>query len=116
MKDFKDYPIYKKRDGQSFKPFGSIYADGFINAKKQFAENCAKDLYDEIWLTYLSDDELNNKNYDAGFYVNNSLVWNEDNTINIESSYMECFLSQKAIDKGFTSFSEDVYTWELRKK
>ena len=112
MKEFK---IYKKRHGQIFKLFGSIYSDNFKNAKKEFAKNCANDLYDECWLTYLNDKELKNQDY-AGFYINESLVWNEDETINFENSEIDCFLTQIDIDKGFNSFSEDVYTWELRKK
>jgi hypothetical protein len=111
---FKNYPIYKKRDGQTFKKIGEIYQDGFIAAKKEFSKNCANDLQNECWLTYLNDEELSKK-HDAGFYVNDCLVYNEDGNVNLEHSDLECFLSQKDIDKGFTSFSEDVYTWELRK-
>ena len=32
---FKDYPIYKKRDGQGFKEIGSIYSISFEDAKKR---------------------------------------------------------------------------------
>lgn len=116
MATFKEYPIYKKRDGQSFKQIGSIYACGFVQAKKKFAKNCANDLYKEIWLTYLRKDEIDNKKFEVGFYINHGLVWNDDGTVNTEDSEMECFLSQRDIDKGFTTFREDVYTWELRRK
>ena len=116
MKKFTEYPIYKKRDGQSFIRFGCIYSDGFIKSKKEFAKNCANDMYNESWLTYLSSSDFDKKGIESGFYVNENLVYNEDETVNVENSYIECFLSQKSIDKGFTIFSEDVYTWELRKK
>lgn len=114
--NFKDYPIFKKRDGQTFKQIGSIYASGFVEAKKKFAENCAKDLQNECWLTYFDSSEFDQKGNENGFYLNENLVYNDNDTINCELSTIECFLSQKSIDKGFTSFSEDVYTWELRKK
>ena len=116
MTKFTSYPIYKMRDGQSFKESGSIYADGFIDAKKQWAKIVSNDLHKECWLSYLNADDFDKKGIEAGFYLNDSLVWNENETINVELSNVECFLSQKAIDKGFSSFSEDVYTWELRKK
>ena len=37
MSNFKEYPIYKKRDGQSFEYVSYIFADSFDDAKKQFA-------------------------------------------------------------------------------
>lgn len=116
MSKFKEYPIYKKRDGQSFIKIGSVYSDGFIKAKKEFAKNCANDMHKETWLTYLSSSGFDVKGIGTGFYINENLVYNENETINVENSYIECFLSQKSIDKGFVSFSEDVYTWELRIK
>lgn len=116
MAKFTSYPIFKKRDGQSFKEVGSIYADGFIAAKKEFAKNCANDMYKECWLSYFDSSDFDKKGIEAGFYLNDALVYNENDTVNVELSNIECFLSQKAINKGFSSFSEDVYTWELRKK
>ena len=107
----KEYPIYKKRDGQSFKYESCIYSDSFKNAKKEFAKNISKSLQNECWLTYLNEDDIKN----PGFYVNDSLEWNNE-CININESHLECFLTQKNIDNGFDSFNEDVYTWELRKK
>ena len=116
MIQLKHYPIYKKRDGQSFQEIGSIYENSFVKAKKEFAKRCANDLYNDCNLTYLSSDEFDTKGFESGFYYNNSLVYNEDGIVNVKESYIDCLLSQKAIYKGFTYFSEDVYTWELRKK
>ena len=113
---FKNYPIFKKRDGQSYKEVSYIYAPGFIEAKKQFAKNCAKDLRGECWLTYFDSSEFDKKGNESGFYLNENIVFNENETINCELSVIDCFLSQKQINKGFTLFSEDVYTWELRLK
>jgi len=115
MAKFQEYSIYKKRDGQSFELKGSIYADGFIKAKKEFAKNCANDMHKECWLSYFDASNFDKKGLESGFYLNENLVYNEDETVNVENSYIECFLSQKAIDKGFDTFSEDVYTWQIRK-
>ena len=116
MAQFKEYPIYKKRDGQSYTYTGYVYADSFKDAKKQFSKNVSKDLYNETWLTFLNSEDFDQKGFESGFYSNETIVSNENDTVNCENSYIECFLTQKAIDKGFDSWSEDVYNWELRKQ
>jgi len=116
MSKFTEYPIYKKRDGQSFEKRGYIFADGFIAAKKEFAKNCANDMYKECWLSYFDASDFDQKGMEPGFYLNENLVYNENDTINVDLSIIECFLSQKSINKGFDTFSEDVYTWQIRKK
>lgn len=112
----KNYPIYKKRDGQEYKETGNIYASSFAEAKKEWAKMVANSMHNECWLTYLDKSEFDKKGFETGFYFNERLVFNENETVNTEASYIECFLSKKAIDKGLSFFNEDVYSWELRKK
>lgn len=102
MNKFKEYPIYKKRDGGSFKQVSYVYADSFAEAKKQFAKQMTEDNHNQsnniVWL----EKEVDN--------VSETGWWN----FNYEPA--ELFCSKNEIDKGFDNWSEGVYTWELRKK
>jgi len=100
MSEFKEYPIYKKRNGQSFEYVSYIYADSFDDAKKQFAENMTKDNWEQsnniVWLTKVDDSVEVTGWYDLNY------------------DPKELFCSEESIKEGFDSWSEDVYTWELR--
>ena len=100
MSNFKEYPIFKKRDGQSFKEVSYIFADSFDDAKKKFAKQ-------------MTDDNWN---------LSNNIQWLEEgkDDVNITGWWdfnydpKELFCSEDAINEGFDSWCEDVYTWELR--
>jgi len=115
MSKFKDYPIYKKRDGQSFKKISGIYTDSWKNAKKEFANNMTKGNWefsnDVIWLDKEGGVEV------EGWYdfSGGQALYNEE-TSKYEDNVIDFLLCSKAdIDKGFSTWNEDVYTWELRK-
>ena len=121
MTKFKEYPIYKKRDGQSFEKVSYIFADSFSSAKKTFAENMTKDNWnlsnDIVWLEK-SEGVAENGWYDFnsstfGFFEEGEEKEGEPDYAN---GQMELLCSEKAIRDGFDTWSEDVYTWELRKK
>ena len=40
----KNFNVYKKRDGQEWKPIGEYFCSNFEEAKKEFAQNCWNDL------------------------------------------------------------------------
>jgi hypothetical protein len=116
MSNFQEYPIYKKRDGQSFNYASYIYADSFDAAKKEFALNMTKDNWEKsnniVWL-----DKEEDKVKETGWYDldGSDLVFLDDmEGIDYPSSNMDLFCSEDAIKIGFDSWSEDVYTWELR--
>jgi hypothetical protein len=100
MSNFQEYPIYKKRDGQSFNEVSYIYADSFEAAKKEFALNMTKDNWEKsnniVWLEKGKDD------------VDTTGWWD----LNYDPK--ELFCSEESIKEGFESWSEDVYTWEIR--
>jgi len=74
----KNYTIFKKRNGQSFKAIGEIYALNFIEAKKQFAKQMTDDNWNKsnnvVWLTKEND------GVQTGWYDFNSgcLSYNEN--------------------------------------
>lgn len=122
---FKHYPIFKKRDGQHFKEVGSIYATSFAEAKKEFAQNMTKDNWEKsngiVWL----DKETDGVDVTGWYDLDCSLFGytHPDNGDNTEGepiyssdrgAIMELFCSEEAINEGFDSWYEDVYTWELR--
>jgi hypothetical protein len=113
---FAHYPIYKKRDGQSFKEVGSIYAASFEEAKKEFALNMTKDnhnLSNNIqWLDKDEDGVKVTGWYD--FQGGSPLFDEETGKYNTEESEKFLLLSEEVINDGFDSWTEDVYTWELR--
>jgi len=115
MSEFKEYPIYKKRDGQSFNYVSYIFADSFEDAKKQFALNMTKDNWEQsnniVWLDKENDGVEQTGWYDLDTSILHS---NDEGEINYSESKMELFCSEEAINEGFDSWSEDVYTWELR--
>ncbi|MBE7649258.1 hypothetical protein [Tenacibaculum finnmarkense] len=90
MATLQDFNIYKMRAGQGYKLVGSVYTDTFDNAKKEFASNCYNDL-------------LNGKHGD-NFIEEEEGVFCEG----------ELFFDKEDLKEGITSFTEDVYTWELR--
>jgi hypothetical protein len=113
--NFTHYPIFRKRDGQSFKEVGSIYATSFDEAKKEFAQNMTNDNWEKsnniVWLTELEDGVEQTGWYDLDCC---RVLCNEDGDADYSISSMELFCSEDAINEGFDSWSEDVYTWELR--
>jgi hypothetical protein len=116
MSNLKDFLIYKKRDGQSFKEVGSIYTDNFENAKKEFAENMTKGNWeksnDVVWLDNDADGVGVTGWYDFG---GGRATFNEE-TEKYDADEAEDFLlvSDADIKEGFSSWSEDVFTWEVR--
>lgn len=116
MSEFKEYPIYKKRDGQQFKYVSYIYADSFDDAKKQFAHDMTKDNWEQsndiVWLDKDIDGVAVTGWYDFG---GGSPAFNEE-TEKYDAEEAENYLmvTEEAIKEGFDSWSEDVYTWELR--
>lgn len=115
---FKHYPIYKKRDGQSFELVSTIYQDSWKNAKKEFAENMTKDNWElSNNVQWLDKDE--DGVFETGWYDFNagSPLWDEEKE-KYDPNEAEDFLmvTEKDINKGFSNWNEDVYTWELRKK
>ena len=87
---FKEFIIYKKRDGQSFKEIGSIYCETFKQAKIEFANTC----YDDL-LNGKHGDNFTDK--EDGIYYNGQL-----------------FFPKIDLETGIETFYEDVYTWEIR--
>lgn len=121
----KNYPIYKKRDGQDWKEVSSIYASSFAEAKKEFAQNMTKENWEKsnniVWLTKKEDGVKETGWYDLdasmfGFTHPENGDETEGDPIFGEGAIMELFCSEKAILKGFDYWNEDVYSWELRKK
>ena len=123
---FAHYPIFKKRDGQSFNEVGTIYAASFNEAKKEFALNMTKDNWNKsnniVWLDKEAD------GVDVTGWYDLDLSWfgfthpdNGDDTegdpiySSDKGAIMELFCSEEAINEGFDIWIEDVYTWELRK-
>jgi len=117
MTTFREYPIYKKRDGQSYKQVSYIYADSFDAAKKEFAKNMTNDNWEKsnniVWL-----DKENDGVEQTGWYdLDGSVLQGrgeEGEEIDYANSEMELFCSEEAINEGFTFWNEDVYTWEIR--
>lgn len=112
----KTYNIYKKRDGQSFKEVSSIYADNFEEAKKQFAKQMTDDNHNQSNnVRWLDKDQDGVK--ETGWYDFNggSPLFNED-TEKYDADEAEDFLmvTEEAINAGFDTWNEDVYTWEVR--
>jgi hypothetical protein len=112
----KEYPIFKKRDGQDYKEIGYIYTDTFENAKKQFAKQMTNDNHNLsnniVWLD-AEDDGVD----ETGWYdFNGGCPARCEETEKFDADEAADFLmvSKKVIDEGFDSWSEDVYTWELR--
>ena len=111
---FKDYPIYKKRDGKGFKEVGRIYSISFEDAKKEFAQNIANDLQNTCDVVYLTKKDGASE---EGFYnlsFGRPIYDEEAEKYDTESLKDSFLVSQSAIDEGFECWSEDVYTWELR--
>lgn len=112
----KTYNIYKKRDGQSFKEVASIYADNFTEASRKFAKQMTDDNHNQSnniqWLEK-DQDGVN----ETGWYDFNggSPVFDEE-TEKYDANEAADFLlvSETAINEGFDTWNEDVYTWELR--
>ena len=113
----KNYPIYKKRDGQDYKLVDDIYQDSWTNAKKEFAENMTKDNWNQSnniqWLDKDEDGVKETGWYDFG---GGSPLYNEE-TEKYDADEAEDFLlvTEEDIKAGFDTWSEDVYSWELRK-
>jgi hypothetical protein len=122
---FKEYPIYKKRDGQSFQYVSYIYADSFDNAKKQFAKDMTNDNWNLsnniVWLDKEQDNVPQTGWYDLdaswfGFTHPDNGDETEGEPDYINATHLELFCSEEAIIQGFDSWNEDVYTWQLREQ
>lgn len=101
----KTFNIYKKRDGQSFKKFGEYFCASFEDAKREFALNCWNDLLEGKHgdnYVHLAADSDGVK--EDGIYYLNGQPTNE----------LDCFFPVTNLDTGISSFTEDVYTWEIR--
>ncbi len=115
------YEIYKKRDGQSFKLFGEITAPNFDMAKKKFASK----LTGEDYLLFNNiiglSKEVHGVDEDGLYDLDKSIIIEKEDPENTRymipdyaNSDMELHCSKEAIEDGFDTWSEDVYTWELR--
>lgn len=112
----KYFNIYKKRDGQSFKMIGSIYADTFEEAKKQFAKQMTDDNNNQSnnvqWLDKKQDGVKETGWYDFNF--GNPAFNEETEKYNADEAERLLLVSEETINAGFSTWNEDVYTWELR--
>jgi len=117
MSNFKEYPIFQKRDGQSFKQVSYIYSDSFDAAKKEFAKNMTNDNWEKsnniVWLDKENDGVEQTGWYDLDASTLISLD-EESEGVDYANSEMYLFCSEDAINEGFDTWNEDVYTWEIR--
>ena len=112
----REFTIYKKRDGQSFKEVSYIFAESFDAAKKEFALKMTNDNHelsnDICWLD--KEDGVN----ETGWYDMNSgspkFYEETEKYTNPKDLENMLFCSEAAINEGFDSWNEDVYTWEIR--
>lgn len=97
----KNFSVLKKRDGQNFKEAGTIFAADLDAAKKEFSENCRKDLEKNDSAIYLRNEEEGKKagiDFEgAGYYSTSAGMWSLP------------LLDSDVID----SYNEDVYTWKV---
>jgi len=112
-----DYRILQKKDGQQWTEHGSIYAANFKEAKKEFAHNMTKDNWELsnniVWLDKKEGVEVTGW-YDLSGYILIGQATPNGDSINYKDSEMELLCSEKDILKGFSIWSEDVYTWKLQ--
>ena len=114
----KTYNIYKKRDGQSFKVIGDIYASNFKQAKQIFATQMTEEnwsLSNNIqWL----DKEEDGVNETGWYDFNAGIPAKFEDTEKYDAKEAEDFLliSEKDVLKGFSRWNEDVYTWAIDKE
>ncbi|HEY6143784.1 MAG TPA: hypothetical protein VIV55_10270 [Flavobacterium sp.] len=122
MSNFREYPIYKKRDGQNFKYSGFLFAESFEKAKKQFALDMTNRNWEKsndiVWLTKEEDKVSENGWYDLSqswFRLTHPDEGDEtEGEPDFTDAIMELICSEASIQEGFDSWNEDVYTWELR--
>jgi hypothetical protein len=113
---FREYPIYKKRDGQSYEQVSYVYSDSFEDAKKQFAKRMTEDNHnlsnDIQWL----DKETDGVNETGWYDFSGGYPTRDERTEKYEADEAVAYLfcSEEAIDEGFDSWNEDVYTWEIK--
>ena len=110
------FNIYKKRDGQSFKLVSYILADSFEQAQKEFALNMTNDNHNKsnniVWLNSETDGVNETGWYDLN---SGSLTFNEETEkYDADEAADLLLVSESVIKEGFSSWSEDVYTWEIR--
>jgi hypothetical protein len=114
----KTYNIYKKRDGQSFKEAGDIFASNFKEAKQIFAKQMTDDNHNQSNnVQWLDKDEDGVK--ETGWYdFNAGSPTKFEDTQKYDPKEAEDFLliSEKDISKGFSRWNEDVYTWAIEPK
>lgn len=115
MSNFKGYPIYKKRDGQSFKRVSHIYTDSFDDAKKMFAKQMTSDNHNKsnniVWI-----DKTEGIDVPGWYDLDGSIIIYDDKGENFDFnlSLMSLFCSESDILEGFDKWNEDVYIWEVR--
>lgn len=112
----KTYIIYKKRDGQFFKEESSISADNFTEACQIFAKQMTDDNWEKnnniVWLDQLAHGVEQTGWYDLDASV--LVEGGENDEPDYSKSDLELLVSEESIREGFSSWSEDVYTWEVR--
>jgi len=112
----KEYPLYKKRDGQYWKEIGYILADNYKEAKKEFARRMTDDYWEQsnniVWL-----DKSDGVDVEGWYDFNGGspLFYEETNTYDKEEAKDFLLLSKKDIDRGFSVWTEDVYWWTIDK-
>ena len=94
----KNFNVYKKRDGQSWKEIGQYFCTNFEEAKKEFAQNCWNDL-----LNGKHGDNFIELSTEADGVETDGIYYNE-----------ELFFDKANLETGIDFFSEDVYSWEIR--
>ena len=94
----KNFNVYKKRDGQSWKQIGQYFCTNFEEAKKEFAQNCWNDL-----LNGKHGDNFIELSTEADGVETDGIYYNE-----------ELFFDKANLETGIDFFSEDVYSWEIR--
>jgi hypothetical protein len=101
----KNFNLYKKRNGQSWKYEGQYFCANFEEAKKEFSRNCWNDLLEgKHGDNYVHLEPASDGVKESGIYYLNGQP-NEE---------LDCFFSIENLDAGIEFFSEDVYSWEIR--
>jgi len=110
------YTIFKKRDGQDFKPVGQIHGcEDFAEAKIKFARQMTDDNWNQSnnvqWLDKEQDGVLETGWYD----FNGGIPLYDEATEKYDATEVKDFLMVSEVDilEGFDTWSEDVYTWRI---
>ena len=104
----KTYTIKKKRDGESFRFYGELFADNWVEAKHEFTNSIREDLANDDNVVWLDEEMYNNK--ESEFREMNP--FRGDGYYAISGSYWSLPLLD---DKTVSVYIEDVYTWTINK-